>query len=80
MKKIVFVWWGHIRKYINPSQSVSKNPNEINNLRISRSCSHIIYYSNVPVEFITKFKFNVKNISKSVVKEIYIWQRNISIN
>lgn len=29
---------------------------EIDNLRISRSCSHIIYYSNVPVEFVTKFK------------------------
>lgn len=56
-KKIVFVWWGHIRKYINPSQSVSKKKKkEIDNLRISRSCSHIIYYSNVPVEFVTKFK------------------------
>lgn len=80
-KKKVFVWWGHIRKNINPSQSVSKKKKkEIDNLRISRSCSHIIYYSNVPVEFVTKFKFNVKNISKSVVKEIYKWQRNISIN
>lgn len=57
-----------------------KEKKEIDNLRISRSCSHIIYYSNVPVEFVTKFKFNVKNISKSVVKEIYKWQRNISIN
>lgn len=29
-EKIVFVWWGHIRKYINPSQSVSKKKKKRN--------------------------------------------------
>lgn len=53
-KKIFCSMRSHKEVYKSFTVLVSKN--EINNLRISRSCIHIIYNSNVPVEFITKFK------------------------